>query len=118
MLAEQHSVGWVPCATEAVDLHAGLTETSLMLHLRPESVHLERAEAGETRPLAEIMPLLMAGGVGAVSLNGVLGDPAGASAEMGSRLLADMTADAVRRIREGVPDARGMLSRSVIGARG
>ena len=118
MLAEQHSVGWVPCATEAVDLHAGLTETSLMLHLRPESVHLERAEAGETRPLAEIMPLLMAGGVGAVSPNGVLGDPAGASAEMGSRLLADMTADAVRRIREGVPDARGMLSRSVIGARG
>ena len=118
MLAEQHAVGWVPCATEAVDLHAGLTETSLMLHLRPESVHLERAEAGETRPLAEIMPLLMAGGVGAVSPNGVLGDPAGASAEMGSRLLADMTADAVRRIREGVPDARGMLSRSVIGARG
>jgi len=118
MVAEQQPVGWVPCATEAVDLHAGLTETSLMLHLRPESVHLERAEAGETRPLAEIMPLLMAGGVGAVSPNGVLGDPTGATAEMGSRLLADMTDDAVRRIREGAPDARGMLSRSAIGARG
>ena len=117
MIAEQHTVGWVPCATESVDLHAGTTETSLMLHLRPESVRLERAEAGETRPLADIMPLLMAGGVGAVSPNGVLGDPTGASAEIGERVLAEMTADAVERIRHGAPDARGMLTRSSIGAR-
>lgn len=117
MLAEQHAVGWVPCATEEVDLHAGITETSLMLHLRPELVRLERAEVGETRPLSEIMPLLMAGGVGAVSPNGVLGDPAGASAEIGARVLAEMTADAVHRIRDGSPDARGMLSRSAIATR-
>jgi creatinine amidohydrolase len=117
MIAEQHPVGWVPCATEDVDLHAGITETSLMLHLRPESVRLERAEAGEIRPLTEIMPLLMAGGVGAVSPNGVLGDPTGASAAIGERVLADMTTDAVRRIRDGAPDARGMLSRSAIGVR-
>lgn len=117
MLAEQHAVGWVPCATESVDLHAGITETSLMLHLRPESVRLDRAEAGETRPLADIMPLLMAGGVGAVSPNGVLGDPTGASAEIGERVLAEMTADALQRIRDGVPDARGMLTRSSIGVR-
>ena len=117
MIAEQHAVGWVPCATESVDLHAGITETSLMLHLRPESVRLERAEVGETRPLADIMPLLMAGGVGAVSPNGVLGDPTGASAAIGERVLRDMTADSVRRIRDGSPDARGMLSRSAIGVR-
>jgi len=117
MIAEQHTVGWVPCATESVDLHAGVTETSLMLHLRRESVRLERAEAGETRPLADIMPLLMAGGVGAVSPNGVLGDPTGASAEIGERVLAEMTSDAVQRIRDGAPDARGMLSRSSIGVR-
>ena len=117
MIAEQHAVGWVPCVAEEVDLHAGLTETSLMLHLRPKSVRLDRAEAGETRPLTEIMPLLMAGGVGAVSPNGVLGDPTGASAEIGARVLAEMTADAVRRILDGSPDARGMLSRSAIGAR-
>ncbi|KAA1397603.1 mycofactocin biosynthesis peptidyl-dipeptidase MftE [Aeromicrobium ginsengisoli] len=117
MIAEQHPAGWVPCATESVDLHAGITETSLMLHLRPESVRLERAEAGETRPLSDIMPLLMAGGVGAVSPNGVLGDPTGASAEIGKRVLAEMTADAVERIRHGAPDARGMLARSSIGAR-
>ncbi|MEO6472834.1 MAG: mycofactocin biosynthesis peptidyl-dipeptidase MftE, partial [Aeromicrobium sp.] len=80
MIAEQHDVAWVSCATEDFDLHAGATETSLMLHLRPASVWLDRAEPGETRPLAEIMPLLIAGGVGAVSANGVLGDPSGASA--------------------------------------
>jgi creatinine amidohydrolase len=118
MIAEQHTTGWVPCATESVDLHAGITETSLMLHLRPESVRLDRAEPGETRPLAEIMPLLMAGGIGAVSPNGVLGDPSGASPETGARVLGDMTADAVHRIRHGSPDARGMLTRSVIGVRG
>ena len=98
MVAEQHTVGWVPCATGEVDLHAGLTETSLMLHLRPESVRLDRAEAGETRPLTQIMPLLMAGGVGAVSPNGVLGDPTGASAEEGRRLLEAMGGDHVGRV--------------------
>ncbi|MCW2799461.1 MAG: mftE [Aeromicrobium sp.] len=117
LIAEQHVVGWVPCATEDVDLHAGITETSLMLHLRPGSVRLDRAEAGETRTLTEILPLLMAGGVGAVSPNGVLGDPTGATAAIGEQVLATMTADAVRRIRDGSPDARGMLLRSSIGAR-
>jgi len=118
MVAEQHEVGWVPCATEDVDLHAGITETSLMLHLRPGSVRLDRAEPGETRPLNEILSLLMAGGVGAVSPNGVLGDPTGASAAAGEQALEAMTADAVGRIRHGSPDSRGMLSRSPIGARG
>lgn len=116
MIAEQHDVAWVPCATEDVDLHAGITETSLMLHLRPESVRLERAEPGETRGLAEIMPLLMAGGVGAVSPNGILGDPTGASAAEGRRILATMAADALHRIQQGTLDARGMLSLSTIGA--
>lgn len=116
MIAEQHTVGWVPCATEGVDLHAGITETSLMLHLRPESVRLDLAEPGESRPLDEILPLLMAGGVGAVASNGVLGDPAGATAEEGRRVLGAMTLDAVLRIRAGQADVRGMLSRVSMGA--
>lgn len=109
MTTEQHDVGWVPCATEEVDLHAGLTETSLMLHLRPESVRADRAEAGDTRPLAEILPQLMSGGVAAVSANGVLGDPTGATAEQGIRILETMVDDIVRRIELGTPDSRGML---------
>ncbi|GAA4703813.1 mycofactocin biosynthesis peptidyl-dipeptidase MftE [Nocardioides conyzicola] len=89
---------WVPCATEDVDLHAGFTETSLMLHLRPESVRLERAETGNTQPLRDILPVMMAGGIAAVSANGVLGDPAGASAAEGERVLDAMVADVLGRL--------------------
>lgn len=91
-------VEWVPCATEDVDLHAGFTETSLMLHLRPESVRLERAEAGNTQPLREILPTLVTGGVAAVSANGVLGDPTGASAAEGARVLQAMVSDVLGRL--------------------
>ncbi len=86
LLAEGHDVAWVPCATEDHDLHAGFAETSLMLYLRPESVREDRAEPGCTAPLPDILPTLLTGGVAAVSTNGVLGDPAGASAEEGARL--------------------------------
>lgn len=109
MIAEGHDAAWAPCATEDVDLHAGLTETSLMLHLRPASVRLDRAAPGETRPLAEILPLMMAGGVAAVSPNGVLGDPTGATAEHGRHDLERMVADIVGRIGVGSTDAHGML---------
>jgi mycofactocin precursor peptide peptidase len=75
------------------DAHAGRTETSLMLALAPAEVVMAAAAAGETRPVAEIMPLLRARGVRAVSPNGVLGDPAGASAAEGARLLGLLVAD-------------------------
>jgi mycofactocin system creatininase family protein len=70
------------------DAHAGRSETSVMLALDPEAVHLDAAERGDVRPLAEIMPVLREQGVRAVSANGVLGDPAGACAAEGERLLA------------------------------
>ena len=89
---------WVPCATEDVDLHAGYTETSLMLHLRPEFVRLDRAEVGNTQPLSQILPVMMTGGIAAVSPNGVLGDPTGASADEGERVLEAMVADVLRRL--------------------
>jgi mycofactocin precursor peptide peptidase len=98
MRAEGHDVAWVACATEEVDLHAGHTETSLMLHLRPESVLLDRAEAGNTAPLREILPTLMSSGMAAVTPNGVLGDPAGASAEHGAAVLAEMTEKALNAL--------------------
>jgi len=74
------------------DAHAGRTETSLMLALAPDDVLLAAAAPGETRPLPEIMPALRARGVRAVSPNGVLGDPAGASAAEGERLLGALAA--------------------------
>ena len=69
------------------DAHAGRTETSLMLAL-VAAVRADLAEAGNGAPLAELIDELRAGGVRAISGNGVLGDPAGASAEEGRALLA------------------------------
>jgi len=88
--AESRNVGMVRCASPGGDSHAGRTETSLMLHLAPELVAVDRALAGETRPWAEVADRIVAAGVIAVSPNGVLGDPAGATAEEGARLLGEM----------------------------
>jgi mycofactocin precursor peptide peptidase len=80
------------------DAHAGRTETSLMLAIRPQSVRLERARAGNTAPLEELLPVLRVHGVAEVSENGVLGDPAGASAQEGQELLAA----AVSQLQEAI----------------
>jgi len=79
-------VAWSP--SWPGDLHAGRTETSVMLAVAPERVHLDRAEAGDPRPIGTLLPILRRRGVRAVSANGVLGDPAGATPEEGHRLLA------------------------------
>jgi creatinine amidohydrolase len=75
------------------DAHAGRAETSLQLALTPDAVRLDRAEAGNTTPIAELMPALRATAVHGVSPNGVLGDPAGASAAEGTAMFADLLAD-------------------------
>lgn len=73
------------------DAHAGRYETSLMLALAPDDVRLDAAAPGDTRPLREIMAELTSRGVRAISPNGVLGDPAGASAGEGERLIERLT---------------------------
>jgi mycofactocin precursor peptide peptidase len=70
------------------DAHAGRVETSVMLAVAPDRVDVERAAPGNTEPLAKLLPALSTGGTRAVSENGVLGDPTGASADEGRRLLA------------------------------
>jgi creatinine amidohydrolase len=72
------------------DAHAGRTETSLLLHLDPGAVHLAGAEPGELTPARELMDRLRAEGVRPVSPNGVLGDPRGATASEGEKLLAEL----------------------------
>jgi creatinine amidohydrolase len=85
------------------DAHAGRTETALQLALHPDRVRLEDQAAGNPRPVRELLPQLMAGGVIAVSPNGVLGDPAGATAAEGERLLAQLTADLETKVRAWQP---------------
>jgi creatinine amidohydrolase len=70
------------------DAHAGRTETSIMLALDPGAVGRELVP-GRREPIARLLPGLRARGVRALSPNGVLGDPRGASAEEGHRLLAE-----------------------------
>jgi mycofactocin system creatininase family protein len=92
---------WSPTVDRG-DAHAGRTETSIMLALGPSDVHLDQAQAGDTRPLTELMPELAAGGIRAVSGNGVLGDPSGASDTEGRRLLAALADDLADRFGDWV----------------
>jgi mycofactocin precursor peptide peptidase len=72
------------------DAHAGRTETALLLHLDPALVRFDHAEPGEVAPVGSLMDRLRRDGVRSVSPNGVLGDPRGATAEEGERLLAEL----------------------------
>ncbi|WP_040779624.1 mycofactocin biosynthesis peptidyl-dipeptidase MftE [Nocardia pneumoniae] len=86
------------------DLHAGRSETALQLALAPDRVRADRAAAGDPRPLAELLPVLRAAGVRAVSANGVLGDPAGATEAEGAALLDHLCADLLDRTRLWWPE--------------
>ncbi|MFC7404739.1 mycofactocin biosynthesis peptidyl-dipeptidase MftE [Georgenia alba] len=98
LVAEGRDVTWIPCEHDGGgDAHAGRTETSLMLHLAPDRVRLDASVPGNRADLATLMPELRRGGVAAVAPNGVLGDPSGASAEEGARLLEGMVERAWRR---------------------
>jgi creatinine amidohydrolase len=77
---------WWPDVPGA-DAHAGRTETSLVLAIGSQLVREGRAETGATESLAELAPRLRAEGVRAVSPNGVLGDPTGATESEGRVLL-------------------------------
>jgi creatinine amidohydrolase len=77
-----------------------------MLALAPGDVRLTAAEPGDTRPLADLMPALRAGGVRAVSPNGVLGDPAGACAGEGETMLGLLVAGLGKTLDRLLGDAR------------
>jgi mycofactocin system creatininase family protein len=106
--SEGRDVAWFPCGVAGGDAHAGRTETSLMLHVEPERVVGDRT-AGVTTPIGELLPRLRAEGVRAVSPTGVLGDPAGASAEEGAVLLAGITEGLVAAARAWDVDATGRV---------
>ena len=88
-------LAWWPRVADG-DPHAGNTETSLMLAVRPDLVRLERAEPGPIPSMAE----LVRSGVWALSPSGVLGDPTGASAEEGAALLSRLADDLARAVDE------------------
>jgi creatinine amidohydrolase len=107
--AEGRDVAWFPCGVPGGDAHAGRTETSLMLHLEPGVVREGLAAAGETAPIGALLPRLRAEGVRAVSPDGVLGDPAGASAAEGAQLVADLADRLLSAVTRWTVDAVGRL---------
>jgi creatinine amidohydrolase len=91
--AEQHGV---PIGEGG--LHAGEWETSMMLTVSPELVHMDRAEPGFTGDPLQALDSLFSAGVDSISPNGVIGDPAQASAAHGEaywELLTQMVLKAI-----------------------
>jgi mycofactocin system creatininase family protein len=68
-------------------IHAGEFETSVILHLRPDLVVMERAEEGFVGDITQAIPQLLKEGVHSVSSNGILGDARPAQAERGKAYL-------------------------------
>lgn len=88
---------------DQLDLHAGRTETSLLLAIDPALVDLAAAEEVRAVALdAAGMTRLRAEGVHAVSDSGVLGDPSGATTEHGRRLLDALTDDLVATVETAI----------------
>jgi mycofactocin precursor peptide peptidase len=84
-------LAWWPTIADG-DLHAGVTETSIVLALRPDLVDIDHAAAGPTPTIDALREL----GVRSLSPTGVLGDPAGASVEHGESLLYELASDLER----------------------
>jgi mycofactocin system creatininase family protein len=106
---EGRDVAWWQCSVPAGDAHAGRSESSLLLALRPDTVQIPRAVTGVTTPIRELIPALRAGGVQAVSSSGVLGDPTGASAAEGEQLLEGLVDRLVRDVASWQIGADGRL---------
>ena len=78
----RHSVWSLP-SYEGADMHAGHTETSVMLHIEPAKVQIDRIEPGTIGDASSLVAQMRTSGIVGVSTNGVLGDPTTATSEHG-----------------------------------
>ena len=83
----RHSIWSLPYY-EGADMHAGHTETSLMLHLAPDTVRMVLAEVGAIGDSEMLIERMRTGGIKEVSSNGVVGDPTNATAAHGATMLS------------------------------
>lgn len=78
---------------EVSGAHAGESETSLDLFLRPDLVRMEHAEAGYVGPFnAAVSEIIFTQGMPALTHNGILGDARPATADHGKVYLEAMAA--------------------------
>jgi creatinine amidohydrolase len=81
--------------------HADLLETSMMLVIRPELVHMSKAAPGFEDE--EALEVLLASDLRDITPNGILGNPVGATAEIGEAALetiASAMAEGVAKIEQ------------------
>ena len=78
----RHSVWSLP-SYEGADMHAGHTETSVMLHIDPAKVQIDGIEPGTIGDASSLVAQMRTSGIVGVSNNGVLGDPTTATSEHG-----------------------------------
>ncbi len=109
-LEGHHLMALVPTWPQrpGIDAHAGRTETSLMLYLRPDLIDRSQLgpplgpaphhPVGEDRPLTEAMDRLRSEGVIGVSATGILGDVTGADAAEGRALFDELVGATVARL--------------------
>ena len=76
--------------------HAEVLETSMMLATHPGLVHMERAEPGFEGEMA--LGTLLERGMRGVSSNGIIGNPVGATAEMGEAVLEALAGALAARV--------------------
>ena len=80
-----HSIWSLPSYVGG-DMHAGHTETSLMMHIAPESVRVAAIESGTAHNLG-IVDEMREHGVQAIANNGIIGDATTATAVHGAAVL-------------------------------
>lgn len=104
LVAEGRDVGvWHP-RVPGGDSHAGRTETSMMLHLDPGVVRVDRLEPGSTARWREIGATVMDAGLAAVTSNGILGDPTLATEAEGRAVFDALVAELAADVAERFPD--------------
>jgi creatinine amidohydrolase len=84
--------------------HAGLSETAMVLAIRPDLVRLAEAEPGFLGDAYGVGERMNLEGTGAIHPLGVLGDPRRATAELGREYLRDLAGELsefARRARDG-----------------
>jgi creatinine amidohydrolase len=106
---EGRDVAWWACVSREPKAHAGRSETSVMHALRPGSVRSEQIASGPQASEDHLLDRLMARGLRAVSPNGVIGEPAGASASEGAELLAEMSTALAEAVHGWQVDSTGRL---------
>lgn len=86
--------------------HAGEWETSIMLHLTPDLVRMDRAVEGYVGDIgAAVDHVLTGGSLQEIAPTGILGDPRRAAAERGEPYLASLTAMALSGIERAFASA-------------